>query len=229
MCTKTVSRTNPNLLQCIIFLFLTDIHLHSGAKKQKKNNKSEEIEGGYCSSKGVILWMQVSDTIFFVDSGAFLPQGGAEDKKGTPVGSAELGAKDDTLKKDVGVGSKVELTPQKPANRSKLESCQHDMISNFNELGPYYWEEKYLALKAKENFPRCCSICAADFVLELDPTQEKGKQYVVTQKTKAWGCRHMTSGTHPCVYCLCGACKKKESEKESFGVPARRNRKSRSN
>jgi len=64
-------------------------------------------------------------------------------------------------------------------------------------------------------------MCAADFVLELDLTLEKGKQYVVTKKTQAWGCRHMSSGTHPCVYCLCGACKKKESEKESFGVPAR--------
>ena len=146
------------------------------------------------------------------------------------MGRAELGGKDDTLKKDVGVGSKVELTPQKPAKRSKLESCQHGMVSNFNPLGPYYWEENYLALKAKENFPRCCSMCAADFVLEFDPAQVKGKQcYVVTKKTQAWGCPHMSSGTHPCVCCLCGTCKKKESEKESFGVPGRRNRKTRSN
>jgi len=63
----------PSLLQCLIFLFLTDIHLHSGAKKQKTDDKSAEIKGGYCSSKGVILWMQVSETIFFVDSGAPLP------------------------------------------------------------------------------------------------------------------------------------------------------------
>jgi len=171
--------------------------------------------------------MQVSDTIFFVDSGALLPQGGAEDEKGTPVGRAELGGKDDTLKKDVGVGSKVELTPQKPAKKSKLESCQHDMVSGFDPMGSYYWEQNYLALKAKENFPRCCSMCAADFVLELDPTREKRKQYVVTKKTQAWGCPHMSSGTHPCVCCLCGTCKKKELKKESFGVPTRSNRNSR--
>jgi len=46
-------------------------------------------------------------------------------------------------------------------------------------------------------------MCAADFLLKLDPARAEGKHHVgMTNKTQAWGCPHISWGTHPCVYAL---------------------------
>jgi hypothetical protein len=82
-------------------------------------------------------------------------------------------------------------------------------VTEFAEVGAFYFSEGYVEKKAKEGHPKCCPLCKCPFVLELDPNVPEDKQRLVKGKKGGWACPNMLKAKHSCVVIICDACKMK--------------------